>query len=186
MGSLKILGVDPGKNGAFFLIDTNYVEGAPGAYKASAMPVIKQKTILTLKRDEKGKRIKKQPKTTPDWQGICDVFQQDFGNANIAYVERVSGGQSFGRAQSGSFNFGETYGFVCGLIMAYKIPLVRVPASVWKKALGLGDKTDKAASRVLATRILPSETIRYDRVKDDGVAEAGLIAYYGASQIKEN
>jgi crossover junction endodeoxyribonuclease RuvC len=181
MGALKILGIDPGKNGAMFLLDTETMT----PIRACAMPIIKPKVITTLKRDEKGKRIKKQPKTLPDWDGICRVFFDDYAGADLVYIERVSGGQSFGRAQSGSFNFGETYGFACGLVLAARLPLHRVSAGSWKGALGLGNKDDKAASRTLAEKFLPHPDIRYDRVKDDGVAEAGLIAYYGALQNKE-
>ena len=78
---------------------------------------------------------------------------------------------------------GESYGFVSGLVLGAGLPLTRVAAAVWKPWFQLGDKTDKSASRMLAKKLLPSDTISYDRVKDDGVAEAGLIGLYGFQNL---
>lgn len=177
---MNTLGVDPGKHGAMFLL------GDDGPIIALEMARIAGRTVLKRKTDDQGKRIKKKLKDTPDWDAIRDDFDMLCErHIDNAFVERVSGGQSFGRAQSGSFNFGETYGFICGLILANHIPLVRVPATVWKGHYGLSDKTDKKGSRTLAMQLLPHPDIRYDRVKDDGIAESGLIAYYGKLTLGE-
>jgi crossover junction endodeoxyribonuclease RuvC len=47
----------------------------------------------------------------------------------------------------------------------------------WKKAWGL-IKTDKTASRELAAKLFPHAADQFKRVKDDGRAEAALIAAY--------
>lgn len=204
---IRVVGIDPGKKGAFFKLEIPLV--GPPIYTAHAMPVIKGKshkrTVLeaiegsTKKKrvavvNDKGKQKIKKDKDLPDWGGIVETFRHFYDDADVYYVERVSGGQSFGKAQSGSFNFGETYGFVCGLVLARGHKLVKVSAAVWKGHYGLGNKDDKSASRVLAARLLPShltscqiDPIRYDREKDDGVAEAGLIGQYGhlQEQLKE-
>ena len=171
-----IIGIDPGKKGGIFLI-------SPKGFIAHQFPVIKGRRVKKREKDEEGKRKIKQLKDTPDWEGIRDLFFRLYSGADHAFIERVSGGQSFGRAQSGSFNFGEHYGFMSGLVLAARIPLTRVSASVWKGHYGLKDKTDKTGSRTLAAKLLPSPDIRYDRIKDDGVAEAGLIALYGKQII---
>lgn len=178
------IGIDPGKKGGIALVDSDGV-----LVMADPFPVIKGKTKKKMEvnpetgkrqlaKDEKGKQKTKKEKDLPDWDGIAALIAKYAEVADDATVERVSGGQSFGRAQAGSFNFGETYGFVCGALLALGIPLTRTPAGVWKGHYGLSDKTDKEASRLLAAKLLPHPDVRYDRVKDDGVAEAGLIALY--------
>jgi crossover junction endodeoxyribonuclease RuvC len=51
---------------------------------------------------------------------------------------------------------------------------------VWKRALGV--KGDKDVSRQRASALLPRHSGLWLRKKDDGRAEAALIAYYGAAQ----
>lgn len=96
------------------------------------------------------------------------------------YVEQV---QSRPR-QAGQFAFGMNYGRVLGVLEALGIPIVHVPASKWKPAMGLRGE-DKATSVALAAQLFP-------HLKDqlygprgaplDGRAEALLIAYYGSKQ----
>ena len=47
----------------------------------------------------------------------------------------------------------------------------------WKKALSLGQGKDAARAR--ASQLLPAHAHYWQRVKDDGRAEAALIAVYG-------
>lgn len=193
-----VVGIDPGKKGAFFKLSLTRFGWI---YCAHAMPIITGKTHKRMEKgedgkrriavNEKGKNKTRKDKDLPDWEGIRDVFHRFYNDADYYFIERVSGGQSFGRAQTGSFNFGETYGFVCGLLLGAHKNLTRVPASIWKPYFGLGNKDDKTASRKLATKLLDVnlshpelERIRFDRIKDDGVAEAGLIGHYGYLTLK--
>lgn len=48
----------------------------------------------------------------------------------------------------------------------------------WKKQFGLIGQ-DKNASRATAARMFPGMASAFSRVKDDGLAEAMLLAYYG-------
>ena len=59
-----------------------------------------------------------------------------------------------------------------GLVTTYATP------SAWKKSMGLIGK-DKGASRQLATDLYPSWAAMFKRVKDDGRAEAALLAKWG-------
>ena len=61
---------------------------------------------------------------------------------------------------------------------ADQAPAGDVPPKNVKATEADKDKTDKEGSRVLAAQLLPHPDVRYDRVKDDGVAEAALIAKY--------
>lgn len=57
-----------------------------------------------------------------------------------------------------------------------------VAPATWKKALGL-DK-DKDKSRAMAAKLFPGLAEQLKRKKDDGRAEALLIAYYGSPLFK--
>lgn len=83
-----------------------------------------------------------------------------------------------------SFNFGRSYGVVLGVLAALDAPVVHVRPTVWKRALGLN--ADKSASRRLATETWPAHARQFTRVKDDGRAEAALIARHAwATRNKE-
>lgn len=95
-----------------------------------------------------------------------------------AWVEES---QSFpGQGVSSAFNYGTGYGTILGVLAATQIPYRTVRPAIWKKAMQLGrDKTD---SRRRATELWPAHADQFQRVKDDGRAEAALIALYGAAQ----
>jgi crossover junction endodeoxyribonuclease RuvC len=78
-----------------------------------------------------------------------------------------------------SYSLGLNSGIVIGVVQALSIPLERVRPNAWKKAMGLTGKP-KAASRGMATELFPEYADQFRRVKDDGRAEAALIARYGA------
>ena len=79
-----------------------------------------------------------------------------------------------------TFNFGLGFGLVRGVITALGVPLHLAHSRVWKGAYGLC--RDKRDSRVIAARLFPSFAREFSRVKDDGKAEAALIALYGAER----
>lgn len=81
---------------------------------------------------------------------------------------------------SSTFKFGESLGFVHGLVRA-SVPLAPVhwvSPSVWKRKAGLLN-TEKGASREEARRLIPKLAPFVARVKDDGVAEAALLGLHG-------
>jgi hypothetical protein len=98
---------------------------------------------------------------------------------DVAILEAVSAMPGNGAVSM--FNFGRSYGDVRGVIGALKIPLHLVRPQVWKKHFKLDRDKDK--SRLLATRLFPSCADHFKRKKDDGRAEAALIALYGAQVI---
>jgi crossover junction endodeoxyribonuclease RuvC len=79
---------------------------------------------------------------------------------------------------SSSFNFGVAYGIVRGVIGALPLPMLFVTPNEWKREFRLG--SDKSQSRVLAGRMYPNNAHTFSRVRDDGRAEAVLIATFGA------
>lgn len=92
-----------------------------------------------------------------------------------AHVERA---QSMPRGGVASmFRYGTGYGVLLGTLGALGISTETVPPAKWKKALGLSK--DKAACRRRASELWPLHHERFARAKDDGRAEAALIALYG-------
>lgn len=100
-----------------------------------------------------------------------------FGAHDIdhAWVEKVHAMP--GQGVSSMFKFGMAYGAVLGVIEDRRIPLTRVAPATWKRAAGL--TKDKSASRRRATELWPRHAGRFARVRDDGRAEAALIARHG-------
>jgi crossover junction endodeoxyribonuclease RuvC len=75
-----------------------------------------------------------------------------------------------------SFGFGRSKGVVEGVFAGAGRPLVYVAPSKWKKDLALS--ADKDGARRRAIELWPAKAQLFARVKDDGRAEAALIAYW--------
>jgi hypothetical protein len=71
----------------------------------------------------------------------------------------------------------EAYGKIKASLVWRGIPIREVRPAEWKAALNLS--SNKAASREMAGLIFPDDAEQWARVKDDGRAEAALIAWYG-------
>ena len=79
-----------------------------------------------------------------------------------------------------AFKFGRAFGTVIGVVGGAGIPINYVTPGKWKRALGLS--SDKTACRRRAQELWPQQAHLFARVKDDGRAEAALIALYGSRQ----
>jgi crossover junction endodeoxyribonuclease RuvC len=80
-----------------------------------------------------------------------------------------------GQGVSTTFKFGRAFGTVEGVMAAMLVPSELISPAVWKRRLGV--TRDKASSRALASRLWPANRDLFARVKDDGRAEAALIAW---------
>ena len=98
---------------------------------------------------------------------------------NIAVIEQVAAMAKQG--VSSVFRFGQGYGAVQMAVTGHGYEIHYVPPGVWKKYFGLS--SDKGVSRSLACQRFPTIAQQFARVKDDGRAEAALIALYGAEKI---
>jgi len=84
-----------------------------------------------------------------------------------------------------SFRFGEGFGMWQGIIAALGMPMMMVPPQRWKKAmLAAGAGSDKGVAIARAQQLLPSAAKYLTRKKDDGRAEAILIAMYFLERIR--
>lgn len=100
----------------------------------------------------------------------------------LAWVEQVHSMPKQG--VSSTFKFGASYGMVLGVLAALEVRAILVPPSQWKGSLHLS--RDKDASRGLAIRLFPKHAGLFSRVKDEGRAEAALVAYYGANCLSKH
>lgn len=82
---------------------------------------------------------------------------------------------------SSTFKFGSGFGALRGVLAALEVPTHFVPPTAWKKHFRLG--SDKEQARALALRLFPAVGDRFARKRDDGRAEAALIARYAAEKL---
>lgn len=152
-----ILGVDPGLSGALALYDV----AAENMFGVFDMPTIKAGT---------------DSKRVIDESALAVLVDSHARRIRHAFVEKV--GAMPGQGVTSMFSFGCSYGIVRGILAANMIPMTFVPPQRWKKALGVPAAKDGARAR--ASQLLPHSSGLWPRVKDDGRAEAFLIALYGA------
>lgn len=85
---------------------------------------------------------------------------------------------------SSTFKFGVSYGIAQGVIAALGIPHALVTPGKWKRHFGLS--ADKEKSRARALQLWPKSAKLFARKKDDGRAEAALIALYHVQTRAKN
>jgi len=150
-----IAGIDPGKTGALAI---TYPDGAVQVFD---VPTIKLR----------GKEVPGWMDWQRSWSGAFD-----FAGVNLIVIEDVSARP--GQGVTSMFTFGRTLGFVHALAVASGASVQTVSPAVWKAKLGLLNSS-KGARREKATSLYPRSVGLLGRVKDDGRAEAILLAHYG-------
>jgi crossover junction endodeoxyribonuclease RuvC len=98
-------------------------------------------------------------------------------HATRAFVEHVSARP--GEGAVGAFAFGRSRGVVEGVLAAAGVRCQFLTPAFWKRTIGLPPGRDKDASRAAAIKRWPARAELFARKKDDGVAEACLIAVAG-------
>jgi crossover junction endodeoxyribonuclease RuvC len=152
-----VLGIDIGASGAIAVLD-----GDGKLIAVHDMPV--------LQDGPAGRRNV----NAPILAGIISNTQ-----ASAAYVEFV--GARPGESPSGAFAFGRSRGVIEGVLAAAGIPAAMITPAHWKRLIGIapGKEGAKDAARSEAIRRWPGQAGLFARVKDDGRAEAALIAIGG-------
>lgn len=156
-------GIDPGLAGAVATLN----DGEPG-------PILDMPTrdaTKTTGRQEVHELI------LAEW--VRSVVAAHPGAYVCACIERVGATPNEGRKQGGAsmFNFGDGAGVVRAVFGTLRIPYTRVPPAQWKRHFGL-EKTEKDAARLLAIRRFPSMADTLKRKKDQGRADALLLALW--------
>ena len=119
--------------------------------------------------------------TTHDMPDTIDGRREllsGIGRVDIAWVERPFYPRMIGVKNAAKI--AEGFGILLACLSYAGIPTRLVDPSVWKKHLRLG--SDKAASRQLASMTWPDCADQWRLAKQDGRAEAALIALYGWSK----
>lgn len=155
------LGIDPGAAGAIASLD-----GDGRLVTVADMPTVPVKVGKTERRRVSASLLR-------------DLLAADADAVTMVVVERVGG--MTGQSASASFTFGYGAGMVEGVIAALRLPLVMVTPQAWKRSAGIA--SDKGAAREAAMRLWPGQAGLFARVKDDGRAEAALIARHGWLQV---
>jgi crossover junction endodeoxyribonuclease RuvC len=153
-----VLGIDPGATGALALYDIDL--------EALTLADMPQALIKVGK-------IKRRQVSEVWLADIIKHYQPD-----TAWIERVHALPKQG--VTSSFSFGLAYGLVRGVLAALAIPTSLVTPQEWKRSFRLGP--DKSEARLIASRLFPANAASFIRVKDDGRAEAALLALFGAHQ----
>ena len=148
------IGIDPGFTGAvaFYWPQENHIQ-------CFDMPVYK---------NAKGK-------TELNLYELHEIIKPEDDEQHIAVIEQVAAMR--GQGVSSMFRFGQSYGATQMAVASHKVPMHLVTPAKWKTFLGLS--RDKGVSRSLASQRFPKQASMFSRAKDDGRAEAALLALYG-------
>jgi len=151
-----VAGIDPGKTGALAIL---HEDGSA--------------TFLDVPR------IKLKGKDKPAWGEWSRTWCMalDLAIPDMVVIEDIAARP--GQGVTSMFTFGRTLGYAHGLVAATtSCPIHFVTPAVWKGKLGLLNSS-KGASREKCSNLYPTTAADLTRVKDDGRAEAALIAHYG-------
>lgn len=153
--STAVIAIDPGIHGAIALL----IEGDYG--DVCAMPFAP----------------KRSGRNEVEVHELFDIVDDMAGRAEITRVliERVSAMP--GQGVSSMFSLGDSFGTARAVGSYFGHQVDFVMPHIWKKAMGL--TKDKEYSRTLARNAFPLAREKLKRKKDEGLAEALLLARYG-------
>ena len=154
-----VAGIDPGKTGALSILYENNVVACFDV----PMHLVKGKA-------------------KPAWTEWASSWRYAlaFEEPDMIVIEDIAARP--GQGVTSMFSFGRTMGFAHAIAALSGVPIHFVTPAVWKGKLGLLN-SDKGASREKARTLFPASAHAFERVKDDGRAEAALLAYYGRKYL---
>ena len=163
---MKIIGIDPGLNGAIVILENNKV------LSVFDMPVMSE-----------GKKNKRQLNSAQLVNIIKENILEDEEIAVV--VEQVNAMP--GQGVTSMFNFGQTFGAIKGVCAALNLPIFFVRPSKWKKHFELINSS-KDSSRTKAIEMYPKLSNQLAKKKDVNKSDAILIArYFSETRLtKEN
>ena len=154
---MKIIGIDPGLNGAIAILEDNKV------LDILDMPVMSE-----------GKKNKRQLNSAQLVKYIKDNLDEK-SKEIVVVVEQVNAMP--GQGVTSMFNFGQTFGAIKGICAALGLPIFFVRPAKWKKYFGLINSS-KDASRTKAIEMYPSISEQLSKKKDVNKSDAILIARF--------
>lgn len=158
-----IVGVDPGSLGAAAAVNARgeiiFIEDMP---------------VLEVRRG-------KSDKLEIDGYALAELFIERVKPGAIVFVELVNGMQ--GQSASAAFAFGRSAAAPEYIAKARGMRVERVAPATWKRGMGLL-AAGKDGARAMASRMWPQHAGLFKRVKDDGRAEAALLAEWGRRRLR--
>lgn len=146
-----VIGIDPGFSGAICFYSS------PDVMKIYDLPL---KQYMN--------------RTQIDAEAFAKLIKQTARQIDFAVIEDVHAMP--GQGVTSMFRFGYNAGILLGVLCALNIKVLRLKPAAWKSALGLG--RDKKASLALAIKYFPKYRDDFKRARDDGRAEAALLAHF--------
>jgi hypothetical protein len=165
----RVIGIDPGANGAITCLDGN----------------------------GKVEFIKPMPKIASglDSSYLNEIIES-IGKVDCVFIEDVHA--IFGSAAKATFTFGKTCGIIEGIIIANRLPYTYVQPKVWQKEMFQGVKEvrkpktnrvdTKAMSELACKQLFPAvKFTATDRCTKthDGMTDSCLIAEWGRRKVKK-
>ena len=160
---MRIIGIDPGIQGALAILDNEKVID-----------------IVDLPVMSEGKKNKKQL----NGAYLSDYLKKHILNIEntVVVVEQVNAMP--GQGVTSMFNFGQTFGAIKGICAALKLPIFFVRPSKWKKHFELINSS-KDSSRTKVIEMYPSLSSQLAKKKDVNKSDAILIArFYTETRLK--
>ena len=160
----KIIGIDPGLNGAIAILKDNKV------LSLHDMPVMAE-----------GKKNKRQINSAQ----IVNIIKENtkLSEEIVVVVEQVNAMP--GQGVTSMFNFGQTFGAIKGICAALNLPISFVRPSKWKKYFELINSS-KDSSRTKAIEMYPILSNQLSKKKDVNKSDAVLIArFYFETRLKD-
>lgn len=149
------VGVDPGKSGGLAWLDESRK-----VIRLADAPLVKV-----------GKRHEY------DLAEMAQMLRFPAGGADaLLAIEQV--GSHKGEGPQGAFTFGTGFGIWLGIAAALRMRIERITPQRWRKGMMEGLAREKGASILRAKELFPDQTEKLTRKKDDGRAEALLIAEF--------
>lgn len=160
------IGIDPGLNGAVAVIKPEFKDGD---FVVPQVVAVHDTPTLTIEGDKTKRKYNK--------AAMAELLRPYHGQDVLVILENVHSMPKQGVASS--FSFGLGLGIWEGIIAALMLPLEMPSPQRWKKALLSDQGKEKDASRFKAMQLFPALATQFSRAKDDGRAEALLMAEYG-------
>jgi crossover junction endodeoxyribonuclease RuvC len=148
-----IVGIDPGASGALAFFDV-----LNGSLTLIDMPIVE------IERSGKAKR-------EISAAMLAGVIRSR--GVQLGVIEKV--GAMPAQGVSSMFQFGRSVGIIEGALAGLSITTHYLTPQAWQKAVGLRGGKDGARAR--AAELFPAYAASFSRKKDDGRADAALIAY---------
>ena len=161
---MKLIGIDPGLNGAIVIMENNKV------LSVFDMPVMSE-----------GKKNKRQLNSA---QLVRIIKENTLTNDDInVVVEQVNAMP--GQGVTSMFNFGQTFGAIKGVCAALELPIFFVRPAKWKKHFELINAS-KDSSRTKVIEMYPTLSNVLAKKKDVNKSDAILIArYFSETRLKD-